>query len=133
MFGTDASFLVDLFLAVQVLLLPTVVYAVRLVRAGNVRAHARVMTTCFVLFLLSVIAFEIDVQFIGKRVSPAFWPLAIHLCFALPALVLWVRQIASAKTVTTNPAAHRRRGKLVIGLLFVTVATGIWLYVVTFG
>lgn len=132
MFGTKASFLVDLFLAVQVVLLPTVIYGVRLVRLGNVRAHARVMITCFLLFLLSVIAFEIDVQFIGERVAPAFWPLGIHLCFALPALVLWVRQIASAKTVTTNPAAHRRRGKQIIALLALTIATGIWLYVATF-
>ena len=133
MFGTRASFLIDLFLAVQVLLIPAMAYAVLLVRAGNVRAHARVMTACFVLFLLTVLAFEIDVQFIGERVAPAFWPLAIHLCFVAPTLILWVRQITTARTATTNPVPHRRRGKQVMCLLPCTVATGIWLYLATYG
>ena len=133
MFGTRASFLIDLFLAVQVLLIPTMVFAIWLVRKGNVRWHARLMTACFVLFLLTVLAFEIDVHLMGARVAPAFWPLAIHLCFVLPTLVLWVRQITTAKTATTNPGPHRRRGRRVIALLLFTVATGIWMYSATYG
>ena len=133
MFGTRASFLIDLFLAVQVLLIPAMVYAIWLVRRGNVRAHARVMKTCFGLFLLTVLAFEIDVHLMGARVAPAFWPLAIHLCFVLPTVVLWVRQLATARTATTNPGPHRRRGRLVMVLLLCTVATGIRLYLATYG
>ena len=133
MFGTRASFLIDLFLAVQVLLIPTMAFAIWLVRRGNVRAHARLMTACFVLFLLTVLAFEIDVHIMGERVAPEFWRLAIHLCFVLPTLVLWVRQIATAKSATTNPGPHRRRGRLVMALLLCTVATGIWMYSGTYG
>jgi len=132
MFSTRASFLVDLFLAVQVLLIPAMLCAVGLVRRGNRRAHAIVMSYCFVFFLLSVIAFEIDVQFIGEKVPPALTPLIIHLGFALPTLLLWVWQLAVAKRAFEQPAPHRRRGRTVMGLLICTVGTGIWLYVATF-
>ena len=132
MFPTRASFIVDLFLVVLVLLIPIMLFAVRLVRRGNVRAHATVMVCCFVFFLLSVIAFEIDVQFIGERVPPAMTPLIIHLSFVLPTLLLWVRQMMTWKHAFDNPAAHRRRGRIVIGLLISSVGTGIWLYVATF-
>ncbi len=132
MFSTRASFMIDLFLTIQVLLIPTMLFAVLLVRRGNVRAHARVMVSCFVLFLLSGVAFEIDIRLLGEKVAPAMTPLIIHLSFVLPTLLLWVRQLMSGKRVFENPAAHRRRGRLVIGLLTCAVGTGIWLYVATF-
>ncbi len=79
-----------------------------------------------------LLALEIDVHLIGERIAPAFWPLAIHLCFVLPTLVLWVRQIATRKRAFENPAPHRRRGRIVMGLLVCTVTTGIWLYSATY-
>ena len=132
MFPTRASFFIDLFLIVLVLLIPIMLFSVWLVRRGNVRAHATVMVCCFVAFLLSVIAFEIDVQFIGERVAPAMTPLIIHLGFVLPTLLLWVRQMMTWRRAFENPAEHRRRGRVVIGLLTSSVGTGIWLYVATF-
>lgn len=132
MFGTDASLFVDLFLATLLATLPAMLVAIGLVRRGKVKAHARVMTGCFVLFLVSVIAFEADVQFGGKRISPPTWLLLVHLCFAGPCLVLWIRQMVLAKTALANPAPHRRRGKQLIAVLCAAVATGVWLYAETF-
>lgn len=130
MFGTKASLIVDLFLAIQVLIVPALAVAVVLVRKGRVKAHARIMVTCFVLFVLSVAVFEVDVR--SRQLPVRLVPLVIHLCFALPATILWIRQIATARSALTEPSRHRKRGKLVFALLVATVATGLWLYVASF-
>ena len=132
MFGTKASLIIDIFLLVQVVLVPVLAWGITLARKGRIRAHARVMVVCFALFLLTVLAFEIDVHLVGSPTRPAVGPLIIHLCFALPALVLWAVQVARAKSAVTNPTTHKRRGRTVFALLIPTVATGIWLYLATF-
>jgi len=130
-FDTGAGLFVDLFLLLLLLILPALLVAVALVRRGRVRAHAAIMVTCFVLFLIAVALFEIQVQF-GKPGPPLPVPvLVIHLCFAIPALVLWIVQVARARQAVTEPAAHRLRGRILLLLLSATVATGFWLYVAT--
>jgi uncharacterized membrane protein len=131
MFGTDAGPLVDLFLLVQLLVLPALLWAVAAVRRGRVGLHARIMQVSFYAFLLSVLAFEVEVR-LGPTPPVPLWILGIHLCFALPAVVLWARQLLLGKQAFTDPAAHRRRGRVLLVLLSVTVATGFWLYVATF-
>jgi uncharacterized membrane protein len=131
MFGTRAGVFVDLFLLVQLLVLPALLVAVAAVRRGKVGRHARIMQVSFVSFLLSVVAFEVEVRLGGTPPVP-LWILGIHLCFALPALGLWALQLVRGKQAFTDPAAHRRRGRVLLGLLSVTVATGFWLYVATF-
>lgn len=132
MFGTRAGFFVDLFLVVLLALLPLLLYGVALVRRGRVRAHARVMIAAFALFLVALVAFEISVRF-GEQTAPlATLPLVVHLVFAVPCLVLWVLQIRSGKHAPANPEPHRRRGRLLLLLLSLTVATGFWLYAATF-
>ena len=128
--NTRAGLFVDLFLLLLLALLP-VMLAVALVRKGKVKAHATLMTASFAVFLLGVVAFEVQVQFGEKHPMPPA-PLVIHLCFAVPCLVLWIVQIAKGKRAFTEPAAHRRRGRALLGLLSVTVATGFWLYWATF-
>ena len=132
MFGTEAGFWVDMFMVVLLLLLPAMATAVALVRKGKVKAHARIMATCFVLFIVAVAAFEMEVQFGAPGPPLARTPLWIHLCFAIPCLLLWARQIMTAKSALTSPAPHRRRGKILMGLLVATVGTGVWLYLATF-
>ena len=123
---------VDLFLGVLLAVLPAMFVAVALVRRGKVKAHARVMATCYVVFLLAVIAFEYEVHF-GEGTPPLQRvPLVIHLCFAFPCAFVWTWQVAKAKQAFTDAAVHRRRGKLLMGLLTLTVATGVWLYAVSF-
>lgn len=123
---------VDLFLAVLLVVLPAMFVAVYLVRTGRVKAHARLMTACYLLFLLAVIGFEYQVHFGGPGPELSLVPLTIHLCFAIPGLFVWTWQILTAKRALTEPASHRRRGKVLMGLLTATVATGIWLYVDSF-
>jgi len=131
MFDTGAGFFVDLFLVLLVAILVAMLLAVALVRRGRVRAHAATMSTCFGVFLGGVVAFEVQVR-LGPAVPLATVPLVIHLCCAGPALVLWIRQIWTARRARSHPAAHRRRGRVLLALLSLTVATGFWLYVATF-
>ncbi len=130
-FGTEADLWVDLFLLVLVLLLPTLLFAVGLARRGRIRAHATVMVTAFVVFVVVLVAFEIDVR-TSDVPAPATVPFLIHLCFALPGLALWIYQVSTARRAFANPAPHRRRGRILFGLLVTTVATGIWLYLATY-
>ena len=131
MFDTGAGFFVDLFLVLLVAILVAMLAAVALVRRGRVRAHAVTMSTCFGLFVAGLVAFEVQVR-LGPATPLAAVPLIIHLCCAVPALVLWTRQIWTARRARSHPAAHRRRGRIVLVLLSLTVATGFWLYVATF-
>ena len=132
MFGTDAHFLVDLFLLTLLVVLPTMFVGVAMVRRGKIKAHVRIMGTCFALFVAAVAAFEIQVHF-GEPGPPlARVPLVIHLCFAIPGLLLWAWQILRAKDAFADPATHRKRGRAVLGLITATVGTGIWLYLETF-
>jgi uncharacterized membrane protein YozB (DUF420 family) len=89
------------------------------------------MSTCFGLFVVGVVAFEVQVR-LGPAAPLATVPLVIHLCFAVPALVLWIRQIWTARRARAHPAAHRKRGRILLALLSATVATGFWLYLATF-
>lgn len=132
LFGTEAGFFIDLFLLVLLIELPVMGYAVMLVRRGERRAHARVMTLCFAMFILAVAAFEAQV-YLGKPGPPlAKAPLVIHLCFAVPTLLLWIYQVATARRALTAPAGHRIRGRTLMAILFATVATGVWLYLASF-
>jgi len=131
MFGTRAGLFVDLFLLLLVLMLPALLFAVRLVRRGRVAAHATIMRVAFFLFVAAVAAFEVEVR-LGHTPDLPRAPLVIHLCLAFPALALWAYQILRGSRAVTEPALHRRRGKALLVLLSATVATGFWLYVATF-
>ncbi len=131
MFGTEAGLFVDIFLLVQLLVLPALLWAVAAVRRGKVGLHARIMQVSFLGFLLSVVAFELEVR-LGPTPPVPLWILGIHLCFALPALGLWALQLVRGKQAFTDPATHRGRGRILLGLLSATVATGFWLYAATY-
>jgi len=131
MFGTHAGLFVDIFLLAQLLLLPASLVAIAAVRRGRVALHAWIMRVAFFVFLATVIAFEVEVR-LGPRPPLPLMILGIHLCFALPALVLWARQLLLYRQAFTDPPRHRRRGRMLLALLSVTVATGFWLYVATF-
>lgn len=130
--GTNAPFLVDLFLVTQVAVLLAMYVAVGLARRKRVKAHVTVMVTGFVLFLVTVIAFEAQVHLGEPGPSPPIFPLAVHLSFALPGLGLWAVQIARGRRAHRELQRHRARGRTVVALLTLTVATGIWLYRATF-
>ena len=127
-FGTDAGFFVDVFLLTQLVLLPAVGAAILLVRRGRVKAHVLTMLVSYVLFLLSVLAFEAEVHF-GKGTPPLpVTTLVIHLCFAVPCLLLWTYQMWTGKRALFSPRNHRLRGRILFAILTLTVVTGVWLY-----
>lgn len=131
LFNPRSDLVIDLFLVVLVALLPLLLIAVGQVRRGRLRAHASLMTSGFFLFLAAVLAFEIRVR-TADLPAPALLPFLVHLGFAVPCLALWVAQISSGRRAHENPARHRRRGRSVIALYSLTVATGVWLYLATF-
>jgi len=132
MFGTKAPLLVDLFMAGLLGVLVAMLIAVRAVRRGQTKRHARIMGASYAFFLISVLAFEVQVNLLGTGVPLAMLPLGIHLLFAIPCTVVWTWQIATARRALTEPGAHRTRGKVLFVLLSATLATGFWLYVATF-
>ncbi|MHC4339559.1 MAG: hypothetical protein ACYSX0_05000 [Planctomycetota bacterium] len=95
------------------------------------RAHGRVMVACFVVFLFALVGFEIRVR-MGEMPPLARLPLVVHLCFAIPALLIWIWQVATARRARLSPAPHRLRGRILLLCLSATVATGFWLYVASF-
>ena len=131
--GTDAPLGVDLFLLVQVAALPLMGVSIVMASKGRIRVHAALMLTAFASFLISLIAFEWTVRTMADKPPIPRMALTIHLCFALPALILWCLQLARSKRATASPAPHRRLGRVVFGLLTVTVGTGIWVYSAMFG
>ena len=128
LFASDAPFGVDLFLVVMVLLVPTMVWGIRLAATGKLQAHKRVMGVSFVLFVGALLAFELAVRTMENRPDIPVLVLVIHLCFAIPGLGLWTWQILRGKKAPSEPKVHARRGKIVFALLVATVATGVWLY-----
>ncbi|MGQ0615251.1 MAG: DUF420 domain-containing protein [Planctomycetaceae bacterium] len=126
--NTRADLIVDLFLLLLILLLPVLLYGVRLARRGRLRAHAAVMGGSFLVFLAALLTFEIDVRLSKDLPAPAPLPFLVHMCFALPALFVWVLQLLRRAEAFTAPARHKRRGRLVLLLIAGTVATGTWLY-----
>ena len=129
---TAAALFVDVFLVVLLVELPVITYAIVLARKGKWKAHAKIMTACYAVFLLAVVAFEAQVH-LGEPGPPlATIPLVIHLCFAVPCLLLWTYQIWRGKRVFAEREAHKRRGRILYALLVLTVGTGVWLYAATF-
>lgn len=131
--GTDAPWAVELFLVVQVATLPVLGVAIACAAKGKIRAHATLMVSAFVAFLLSLIAFEWTVRTMDNKPPLPGLVLFIHLLFAIPGLILWSVQLFRAKRALLAPARHRRLGRIVVALLTATVGTGVWVFAEMFG
>ena len=118
---------------VQVATLPLLAVAIACAAKGKIRLHAALMVAAFAAFLLSLVAFEWTVRTMDDKPPLPVGVLVVHLLFALPGLVLWTIQLFRAKRALSNPARHRRLGRIVFGLLTATVATGVWVFVAMFG
>jgi uncharacterized membrane protein YozB (DUF420 family) len=131
--GTDAPWAVELFLVVQVATLPLMGVAIACAAKGRIRAHAALMIVTYGAFLLSLIAFEWTVRTMDDKPALPGLVLFVHLLFAVPGLILWSVQLFRGTRAPSEPARHRRRGRMVFGLLVATVATGVWVFVEMFG
>ena len=127
-FSENAPFGINLFFGVMLALLPLMVFGIRLAAKGKLVAHGRVMGVSFFLFLAALIAFEWAAQTMENRPPIPVLAMTIHLCFAIPGLLLWTMQIIRGRKASQEPKAHARRGRIVFVLLVATVGTGIWVY-----
>jgi len=118
---------------VQVATLPVLGVAIACAAKGKIRAHATLMVSAFVAFLLSLIAFEWTVRTMDNKPPLPGLVLFIHLLFAIPGLILWSVQLFRAKRALLAPARHRRLGRIVVALLTATVGTGVWVFAEMFG
>jgi uncharacterized membrane protein len=118
----------DFFLLVMIALLPVMGFAILQARRGNLRLHATLMTCSFVLFVIALVDFEWAARTMDDPPPLPGLVLAIHLCFAIPALVLWIYQLVRARRAHLNPRQHARLGRLIFALLVATVGTGAWVY-----
>lgn len=123
--GWRGSFMMDVVVAMA-LVLGVMTYSILRVRRGrNFQLHKRLQLTLGITLLLAITAFEIDVQFFStweERAaaspffdaeqiwsSPAGVGLLVHLCFAVPTVVLWIVVIVQALRHFPSPAAPLAR------------------------
>ena len=149
--GTRGSLMMDIVFIALFAVLPLLllsIYAVRYRR--NYSLHKRLQVVLGALLLVTVILFEVDIQYVSKweqraEASPYFdsrqmWSdwvgqsLLVHLCFAVPTAALWVFVIVQALRKfprPTRPSGYSRRHKwwsrLTTVFTIMTALTG-WLF-----
>jgi len=152
--GTRASLMLDVVALVMFVLLPALAWSVYLVKYRQKYAlHKKIQLTLGVVLLVTVGLFEVDVRLGGWRhradASPFASPpsaidwvwvaLAIHLCFAITAAVLWIvvivralRQFPSPPTPSPHSAWHRRFAMAAAVDMACTAVTGLIFYYIAF-
>ena len=154
--GTRGSFMVDVVVLAMVAVLPVLAVSIYLVKIRKrYSLHKRIQIILGTVLLVTVLAFEIDIQFVSMwevraERSPHFdmenkWTclagisLIVHLCFAVPTLLLWVFTIIQALRHFPKPplpneysSKHKLWGRLsAIGMLL-TAVTGWTFYLLAF-
>jgi hypothetical protein len=148
-FGRGSLMLDVVFLAMFVIV-PLLAVSLWLVKARRQYPwHKSLQVAMAAVLLVTVLLFEIDIRVNGwearaepspyfdlahKWTCPAGVSLIVHLCFAVPTLVLWIVVVAAALrkfAVPPRPGAHSRwharMGWLAAGGMFFTAVTG-WLF-----
>ena len=129
--GWRGSLMMDVVVVAMALVLAVMTFSILRVRRGrDFQMHKRLQLTLGIALLLAIAAFEVDVQFFStweeraaaspffdeahQWSSPAGVGLLVHLCFAVPTVVLWTMVIVQALRHFPSPAApgpHSRRHK----------------------
>ncbi|MBI1310487.1 DUF420 domain-containing protein [bacterium] len=154
--GYRTSLMLDVVVCALVLVVPTILYSLYLVKVKRQFAtHCNIQLGLAVVLLIAVGAFEIDMQLVQggwrnvveKRAVPldaeqlagvrqVLW---IHLVFAISSPLLWATTIALALKRMPKPPApcphsplHRKLGWASTLDLVLTSVTGLWFYYVAF-
>ncbi len=154
--GYRTSFMLDAVVCALVLVVPTLVYSIYLVKfRAKFVAHRNIQLGLAVVLLLAVVAFEVDMQqiqggwqnVVAKRAVPlsteqlatvrtVLW---IHLVFAVSSPVLWAMTIVHALKKFPKPPAPAAASKLHKTLgwastldLTLTSVTGLLFYYMAF-
>jgi uncharacterized membrane protein YozB (DUF420 family) len=147
--GTRASFMLDVVALAMLALLPALAWSVWLVMyRRRYELHKRVQLALGIVLLITVVLFEVDMRVGGWRhratessfaggASSTDWvlvALAIHLCFAVTAALLWVVVIARALRNFPAPPVpsphspwHRRVGMAAAVDMACTAVSG-WIF-----
>lgn len=149
--GTRASLMMDTVVVALVAVLSILAVSVYLAKfRGRFPWHKRLQLGLGSVLLLTIVAFEIDTQFISPwreraAESPYYnaehlWTsalgvcLLVHLCFSVPTTVLWGFVIVQALRKFPSPAApsvysqrHAFWGRLAAFGMLMTAVTG-WLF-----
>jgi putative membrane protein len=147
--GTRATFMLDVVVLAMLVVLPVLAASIYLVKYRKQYAlHKRLQLTLASALLVVVLLFELDMRVNGWRdraeASPYMggsgstnWvtvALAIHLCFAVTAALLWTIVIVRAVRGFPRPPApndhsawHRRFAKLAAYDMLCTAITG-WIF-----
>ena len=149
--STRATFMLDFVFVAMFAVLPILAFSIRLVKRGGYQWHKRIQITLAIVLLVSVAAFEIDLNFITKDWRPLAKPspyydsglvdkcLWVHLAFAVPTPLLWIFVIVQAlRKFPTRPAPnehsrqHIRWAWLATAGMALTAITGWTFYYLAF-
>lgn len=154
--GYNASFMLDVVVCALLLVAPALLYSVYEVkfRRHYVR-HRNLQVTLGAVLLVTVVAFEVDLQIVHNgwesivtaarptlseadlvRIRGVLW---IHLVFAISTPLLWIVTLTLAWKRFPSPPApsahsrlHKTLGWISTGDLLLTSATGLLFYYVAF-
>ena len=153
--GTRGSLMLDVVFLAMFAVLPLLALSIYLVKQKKYALHKRINLVLGLVLLIAVLAFEIDMRFFTEwevlaKDSPYFdeqhkWTsivglaLIIHLCFAIPTLLLWIYVIVQALRKFPSPPipgdhspAHAKSAWLAAGGMFMTAITGGTFYYLAF-
>ncbi len=149
--GTRGSIMLDVVALAMLVILPVLAVSIYLVRyKRRYQLHKQIQLVLGVVLLVAVVAFEVDMNFltewekraepspyfeeVNKWSCPAGIALIVHLCFAVPTLVLWIVVIVRALRQfpdPTVPGKHSRShifwGRLAAIEMTGTALTG-WIF-----
>jgi uncharacterized membrane protein YozB (DUF420 family) len=144
--GTRGSLMLDVVFLATFAIVIVLAYSIYLVRfRKKYRWHARIQIVLFSVLLVAVTAFEIDIRFFTAwrklaEPSPFYangWVdrmLAVHLCFSVPAPILWlatvvlgVRWFGWDATPNRHAPRHRLLGWISAAVMVMTTTTG-WIF-----
>lgn len=145
--GTRASLMLDVIVCSLVLVVPTILYSLYLVRyRKNYELHRKIQIALVSVLVLVVILFEVDM-----RLQGGFWELAkdssyvdtvflrnllyVHLFFSISNAVLWPVTLLTAIKYFPRPASpaafspkHKLLARVAVADMAATVVTGLMVY-----
>lgn len=157
--GTRAALMTDVVFVALFAIVPVMAWSIWKVRRrakddhATLQLHKRIQLTLGWVLLIAVVLFEIDVRFISnweqraadspyyaaEGWSAAWISLLIHLCFAIPTLLIWIYVIVMAVRRFDSPPkpnayspTHRLTARLAAIGMTMTALTGWFFYVLAF-
>lgn len=142
---TRASFMLDTVFLAMFVVVPVLLWSIRLAKKGKYQLHKKVQILTAVVLLLVILAFEVDMQiFQWEQYLDPHRPFAtintyliIHLCFAIPTLLLWpavivlgLKRFPKPPTPNEHSKLHKRLGWIAaIGMILTSVTGWIFYYI----